>query len=76
MPPIKAGLSDDSSYCNSKKSPAFDAVGVVTDLVVVKVSKTKAANDNLVDRGVAENERRVDSRCDRTVVLPEPVSPL
>ncbi len=64
------------SYCNSKKRPAFDAVGVVAVLVVVRASKTKAANDNFFDSGVDENERRADRRCDRMVVFPAPVSPL
>jgi hypothetical protein len=48
----------------------------VTDLVVVKVSKTKAASDSLDDRGVEEKERKEERRCERTVVLPEPDSPL
>jgi hypothetical protein len=48
----------------------------VTDLVVVKVSKTKAASDSLDDRGVEEKERNEERRCERTVVLPEPDSPL
>lgn len=44
FPPINVGFTeDDPSYCNSRKRPAFEAVGVVTDLVVVRVSKTKAA---------------------------------
>lgn len=77
MPPIKVGLTDEeASYCSSKNRPALDAVGVVTDLVVVRVSNTKAAYDSFVDRGVEENERNDDSRCDRIVVLPEPLSPL
>jgi hypothetical protein len=48
----------------------------VTDLVVVKVSKTNAASDSLDDRGVEEKERNEERRCERTVVLPEPDSPL
>jgi hypothetical protein len=67
---------DDASYCSSKNSPAFDAVGVVTDFVVVRVSKTKAARDSLVDNGVDENDRMDESRCDRIVVFPDPDSPL
>lgn len=67
---------DDASYCSSKKSPAFDAVGVVRDLVVVSVSKTKAARESFVDNGVDEKERIEESRCERMVVLPEPDSPL
>jgi len=54
----------------------LDAVWVVVDLVVVSVSKTKAASDSFDDSGVEENERKDDSRCERTVVLPEPDSPL
>lgn len=67
---------DDASYCNSKKSPAFDAVGVVRDFVVVSVSKTKAARESFVESGVDEKERIEESRCERMVVLPEPDSPL
>lgn len=40
------------SYCSSKKRPALDAVGVVTDLVVVRLSKTNAAYESLFDSGV------------------------
>ena len=43
---------DDVSYWNSKKRPALEAVGVVTDFVVVRVSKTKAAYESLLERGV------------------------
>lgn len=45
-------------------------------MVVVSVSKTKAARDNFVESGVEENESRDDNRCERMVVLPEPDSPL
>ena len=45
-------------------------------MVVVRVSKTKAARDNFVDKGVDEKERMEESRCDLMVVLPEPDSPL
>ncbi len=45
-------------------------------MVVVKVSKAKAARDSLEDNGVEENERKDDRRCDLTVVLPDPDSPL
>ena len=77
LPPISVGLTDDEpSYCSSKKSPAFDAVGVVKDLVVVNVSKIKEAYDNLDDNGVDENERKDDNTCARRVVLPAPLSPL
>jgi hypothetical protein len=48
----------------------------VTDLVVVRVSKTKAASDSFDERGVEENERKEERRCERIVVLPEPDSPL
>jgi len=44
--------------------------------VVVRVSNTKAASDNFDERGVEENERNDERRCERTVVLPEPDSPL
>jgi len=48
----------------------------VVVLVVVKVSKTNAARDSLEDSGVEEKERNEERRCDLTVVLPEPDSPL
>ena len=64
------------SYCNSKYKPAFEAVGAVTDLVFVSVSNTKVAYDNFADKGVGENERKDDNRCERIVVLPAPLSPL
>jgi hypothetical protein len=54
----------------------LEAVGVVTVLVVVSVSKTKAARDSFVESGVEEWARSDDSRCDRRVVFPEPDSPL
>lgn len=68
--------ADDASYCSSKNRPALDAVGVVTDFVVVNVSKTKAARESFVERGVEENERKEERRWERIVVLPEPDSPL
>ena len=49
---------------------------MVWDLVVVKVSKTKAARESLAESGVEEKERKEERRCDRTVVLPAPDSPL
>lgn len=64
------------SYWSSKKRPALEAVGVVAHLVVVKVSKTKAAYDSLCDKGVDEYERKADKTCDRKVVFPAPDSPL
>ena len=67
---------DEASYCSSKKRPAFEAVGVVTDLVVVSVSKTNAASESFVDSGVAEKERIEERRWERMVVFPEPDSPL
>lgn len=67
---------EEASYCNSKKRPAFEAVGVVTDLVVVSVSKTNAARESFVDNGVAEKERIEERRWERMVVFPEPDSPL
>ena len=66
---------DDASYCSSKKRPAFEAVGVVRDLVVVMVSKTNAARESFVESGVDENDRIDERKCERIVVLPEPVSP-
>ena len=54
----------------------MEAVGVVTDLVVVRVSKTKAAKESFFDNGVAEYSRSAERRCDLSVVLPAPVSPL
>lgn len=67
---------DDASYCSSKKSPALDAVGVATDLVVVSVSKINAASESFVDNGVEEKESMEERRWDRIVVFPEPDSPL
>lgn len=67
---------DEASYCNSKNRPALDAVGVVTDLVVVRVSNTKAARESFVESGVEEKDRNDDRRCERTVVFPDPDSPL
>ena len=69
-------IVDEASYCSSKKRPAFDAVGVVKDFVVVNVSNTKAARESFVDSGVDEKDRIEESRCERMVVLPEPDSPL
>lgn len=66
-------IVDEASYCNSKKRPAFEAVGVVRDFVVVNVSKTKAARESFVESGVDEKERIDDRRCERIVVLPEPI---
>lgn len=48
----------------------------MTDLVVVRVSKMKAASESFVDKGVEENDRIDERRCERRVVLPEPDSPL
>ena len=64
------------SYCSSRKRPAFEAVGVVRDFVVVKVSNRKAASEILFDNGVEVNCSNEDTRCDRRVVFPEPDSPL
>ena len=69
-------VEDEASYCNSKNKPALDAVGVVTDLVVVRVSKANVANEILVDSGVDEKESSDERRWERTVVLPVPDSPL
>jgi hypothetical protein len=77
LPPISVGWrAAEVSYCISKKRPALEAVGVVTDFVVVRVSKTNAAKDSFFDKGVAEYSRRAERRCDLSVVLPDPVSPL
>jgi hypothetical protein len=77
FPPIKVGFTEDEpSYCSSRKRPALEAVGVVTDFVVVKVSKTKAAKESLEESGVDEKDRKEDNRCERRVVFPEPLSPL
>jgi hypothetical protein len=77
LPPIKVGFTEDEpSYCSSRKRPAFEAVGVVTDFVVVSVSKTKAAYESLEDSGVDEKDRNEDSKCERRVVFPDPLSPL
>ena len=51
-------------------------MGVVRDLVVVRVSNTKAARESFVDSGVDENDNIEDNRWDLMVVLPEPDSPL
>ncbi len=54
----------------------MEAVGVVAVLVVVSVSKTYAARETLAERGVEERLRSEVRRWDRTVVFPEPDSPL
>lgn len=54
----------------------MEAVGVVTDFVVVKVSKRKAKRDIFCDKGVEEYDRIDEIRCDRSVVFPDPDSPL
>jgi hypothetical protein len=54
----------------------LEAVGVVKDLVVVRVSKTKAAYDNLEESGVEEYDRSDERRWERIVVFPAPLSPL
>jgi hypothetical protein len=64
------------SYCSSKKRPAFDAVGVVADFVVVNESKTKMALDSFCESGVPERASTLVTRWARRVVLPEPDSPL
>lgn len=77
LPPIKVGCSvEEVSYCSSKNKPDLDAVGVVSDFVVVSVSNTNAAKDSFFERGVDEYCKSEDRRCDRIVVLPEPDSPL
>jgi hypothetical protein len=42
------------SYWSSNNKPALDALGVVRDFVVVKVSNRNAAWDIFWDRGVCE----------------------
>lgn len=60
---MSVGFTADAvSYCNSKKRPALEAVGVVAVLVVVNVSNTYAARESLVDNGVEDFERRAESR--------------
>ena len=49
---------------------------MVTDLVVVRVSNTKAAYESLEERGVDEKDKKEDSKCERMVVFPDPLSPL
>lgn len=49
---------------------------MVRDLVVVRVSNTKAARESFVERGVEENVSKDDRRCERMVVFPDPDSPL
>jgi hypothetical protein len=53
----------------------FESVGVVAVLVVVKVSKTYADRDSLVDNGVEDLANRAESKWERIVVFPEPDSP-
>jgi hypothetical protein len=69
-------IAEEVSYWSSKKRPAFDAVGVRADLVVVKLSNTNAAYESLLESGVEEKERKAERRCDLSVVFPEPDSPL
>jgi hypothetical protein len=54
----------------------LEAEGVVAVLVVVNESNTYAAKDSLFDKGVEENDNREVSKCDLSVVLPAPDSPL
>ena len=54
----------------------MEAVGVVTDFVVVSESKRNANSEIFCDKGVEENERIDDKRWDRSVDFPEPDSPL
>lgn len=49
---------------------------MVTDLVVVSVSNRNAKSDIFCESGVDEYERIDDKRWDRSVVFPEPDSPL
>jgi hypothetical protein len=63
-------------YWSSSRRPDLEAMGVVSDFVVVKASKTKLACSIFLDKGVAEYESRDLSVCPRMVVFPEPDSPL
>jgi len=49
---------------------------VVTDLVVVRVSKRNANREIFCDNGVDEYDRIDDRRWDRKEVFPDPDSPL
>jgi hypothetical protein len=75
-PKSVAWFEVDVLYCSSSRSPDLEAMGVVSDLVVVKASKTKLACSTFFDSGVAEYESSDRSRCPRRVVFPEPDSPL
>lgn len=44
-------------YCSSRSRPDLEAEGVVSDLVVVKASKTKFAHSIFFDSGVEEKLR-------------------
>lgn len=48
----------------------------MTDLVVVRVSNTKAAYESLEESGVDEKDKNEDNKCERSVVFPDPLSPL
>lgn len=63
------------SYWSSRNRPALDAVGVVADFVVVRVSNRNAKRDIFCDRGVDEYDRIDERRWDRNVVFPDPDSP-
>ena len=64
------------SYCSSKNRPAFEAVALVAVFVVVRLSKTYAAYESFLESGVEVNDRIDERRCERSVVFPEPGSPL
>jgi hypothetical protein len=50
---MRMGLVEaDVSYCSSKNRPAREAIGVVAVFVVVSASKTYAARESLLDKGV------------------------
>lgn len=60
---MSVGLSvEEASYCSSKNNPAFEAVWVVIDLVVVRVSKTNAASESFEDKGVEEKDKNEERR--------------
>lgn len=54
----------------------MEAVGVVAVFVVVRESKTYAANESFWERGDADFASIAESKWDLMVVLPEPDSPL
>jgi len=64
------------SYCSSRNNPALEAVAVVKDFVVVSASKRYARSETLCESGVDVKPSNEESSCERSVVLPDPDSPL